>query len=150
MTAPPPPASLARPLAAPVLLAVLGGGAVGTLLRVGADAALPAAPGGFAGSTLLVNVAGSFALGLLIAALWSRLPLWARAGLGAGVLGSFTTFSALADSLWQLASSGAVSLALATLAAHLVLGLGAALGGLALGGRIARHAPPPLTDGSDE
>ena len=150
MTAPPPPAPLARPLAAPVLLAVLGGGAVGTLLRVGVDAALPTTPGGLAGSTLLVNVVGSFALGLLVAALWPRLPLWARAGLGAGVLGSFTTFSALADSLWQLTSSGAVGLALATLAAHLVLGLGATLGGLALGARIARHAPPPLTDGSDE
>lgn len=150
MIAPPSPAAPARPLAVPVLVAVLVGGAAGTALRVAIDVALPSAPGGFAWSTLIVNVLGSFALGLGVAALWARLPLWARAGLGAGLLGSFTTFSALADSLWMLGAGGQVALAIATLAAHLVLGLAAAVSGLALGARLTGRGPAPFTDGSDE
>lgn len=144
------PASPARPLAVPVLLAVLGGGAVGTLLRVGVDAALPHAPGSFAWSTLVVNVVGSLLLGFGVAALWERLPLWARAGLGAGLLGAFTTFSALTDSLWLLVEARSPLVALATVLAHVGLGLAAAVAGLALGARQAGHRPRSLGDGADE
>jgi CrcB protein len=122
------------------IVAVLVGGALGTALRVAVDATLPHDTAQFALSTVLVNTVGAFVLGLLVATLWPRVPGWARAGLGAGVLGSFTTFSALAVAVVALAEVGDVLVAVATVVASLVLGLLAAWAGLAAGGRRARAA----------
>jgi CrcB protein len=116
------------------IVAVVIGGAVGTGLRLAVDAAVPHSPTQFAASTLLVNTVGAFVLGLLVATLWPRVPTWARAGLGAGLLGSFTTFSALAVSVVALAEAGDVLVAVITIIASLALGLLAAWAGLALGG----------------
>ena len=60
------------------LLAVFVGGLIGTTLRVLLDLAVAHDLDEFALSTLLVNVVGSFVLGVLVAA-----PLVARAGVGA-------------------------------------------------------------------
>lgn len=125
------------------LLAVLLGGAIGTGLRLALDALIPHADDGFPWSTLLINVVGAFALAVLVARLWPVAPEWLRAGLGAGVLGSFTTFSAVAVSLVSLADAGAWAEAAAFLALTLVAGLGAAWGGLALGRRLAPNAMEP-------
>jgi len=143
--------STARPVAhqgfgALDISAVFVGGAIGTTLRVAVDVALPHTPTEFAFGTLLVNTVGSFLLGLLVSGLWPRVPGWARAGLGAGLLGSFTTFSALALSIVTLAEAGNIMLAMVTVAASLALGLLAAGVGLSLGGRATgatsgRHAP---------
>lgn len=122
------------------LAAVAVGGLLGTGLRFALDTALPHADDGFPLSTLVVNVVGAFVLGFLVARAWSRVAGWVRAGLGAGLLGSFTTFSALAVSLVALARSDEWMLALAYLAATLALGLSAAWLGLRLGrprGRVA-------------
>jgi CrcB protein len=117
------------------LLAVFVGGLAGTALRLGIDALLPhSAPGTFPLSTLLVNVAGSFALGLLVARVWPSAPPWLRYGLGTGLLGSFTTFSALAVSLLGLTLTYP-AVAVLYLGASLVAGLGAAWLGLRLGRR---------------
>ncbi len=121
------------------IIAVLAGGAMGTALRLAVDAALPHTPDQVALGTILVNTVGSFALGLLVALAWPRLPRWARAGLGAGLLGSFTTFSALAVSVVALGETGGAVLAVLTVAASLALGLLAAGAGLALGRRGARR-----------
>lgn len=93
-------------------------------------------------STLAINVAGSFALGLLVARVWTSAAPWARAGLGAGLLGSFTTFSALAVTLVTLGFtwSAAVYLVLS-----IVLGLLAAWAGLRLGSR----RPVPIDGGTE-
>lgn len=117
------------------LLAVVLGGAIGTALRLGIDALVPHGDTGFPLSTLLINTVGAFTLGLLVARLWSSAPSWLKAGLGAGLLGSFTTFSALAVSLVSLSEAGEWMTALLYLAASLVLGLGAAWLGLRLGTR---------------
>jgi fluoride exporter len=117
------------------VLAVVLGGIVGTGLRLGIDALLPHGDAEFPWSTLVINVVGSFLLGMLVARVWPRSPQWLRAGLGAGVLGSFTTFSAVAVSLVTLASAGEVLLAAAYLAVTLIAGLGAAALGLSLGSR---------------
>lgn len=75
--------------------AVALGGAAGTLVRAGTDAAL--APW----STVLVDLLGAFALGLLLEAL-AQLPATSdRAGrlrllLGTGFLGALTTYGTLA------------------------------------------------------
>jgi CrcB protein len=127
------------------VVAVLIGGVLGTGLRLGVDALLPHEPTGFPWSTLLVNVAGSFALGLLVSRVWRAAPAWLRAGLGTGLLGSFTTFSALAASLVAMSAGGAALVALAYLAASLVTGFGAAWLGLRLGA-----ARPPVVLQEDE
>ena len=115
------------------LLAVLVGGAVGTALRLGIDTVIPHGDADFPISTLAINTLGAFALGFLVARVWLGATSWLRAGLGAGLLGSFTTFSALAVSLVSLTAAGFGMLALAYLAATLVLGLAAAALGLRLG-----------------
>jgi len=86
--------------------AVAGGAIIGGSARYGLDHAIPHAIDGFPWSTLLVNIVGSFALGWLAAAVWGRVPDWVRAGLGAGVLGSFTTFSAVAVAAVAIAEGG--------------------------------------------
>lgn len=116
------------------LAAVVVGGAVGTTLRLSIDAALPHSNTAFPVSTLLINTVGAFVLGMLVAWVWPTAPSWLRAGLGAGMLGSFTTFSAVAVSLVALAAGGQWMLAVIYLVATLALGLGAAWLGLRLGG----------------
>lgn len=127
------------------LIAVVVGGLVGTGLRLAIDLLLPHADDGLALSTLIVNVVGAFALGLLVGRLWPTAAPWLRAGLGAGLLGSFTTFSALATSLIALAATGQWMLALAYAVATLALGLAAAALGLRLGHR-RPNAPIDLVD----
>ena len=117
------------------IVAILVGGLVGTGLRLGIDALLPHADDAFPWSTLLINVLGSFALGALVARVWPVAPHWLKAGLGAGLLGSFTTFSALAVSLVTLAEAGQWLVGAGYLALSLIAGLGAATAGLFLGRR---------------
>ncbi|CAN5151556.1 fluoride efflux transporter CrcB [soil metagenome] len=111
------------------------GGLAGTGLRFAIDTLVPHTDSSFPLSTLVVNALGAFALGLLVSRVWPTAPGWLRAGLGAGVLGSFTTFSAFAVSLVSLGAAGERMLALAYLAATLVLGFAAAALGLRLGRR---------------
>lgn len=113
--------------------AVLIAGMLGTGLRLAADLALPHDDTGFPLSTLFVNIVGAFALGLVVARLWSRSPLWLKAALGAGLIGSFTTFSAVMVSLAAQTAHGLWLLAAGYLALSLVLGLAAAALGLRLG-----------------
>lgn len=126
------------------LAAVAAGGLIGTGLRLAIDTALPHTDSTFPLSTLIINSVGAFLLGALVARIWSTAPSWVRAGLGAGVLGSFTTFSAFAVSLVSLTDAGEPVIALGYLALTLVLGLGAAALGLALG------RPTPVPPGPDE
>ena len=82
-------------------LAVAIGGLVGTGLRLACDLAFPHADGELPVETLVVNLVGAFALGWLVGGLWTRptTPFWLKAGLGSGLLGSFTTLSAVMASL---------------------------------------------------
>jgi CrcB protein len=124
------------------LLAVFVGGLIGTTLRLLLDLAVAHDLDEFALSTLAVNVVGSFVLGVLVAALWSRAPGWVRVGLGPGILGSFTTFSALAVSVVALAQSGDLVGAVLTIVLSIGLGMLAAWAGLTLGARLAARRLP--------
>lgn len=86
-------------------------------------------------STLLVNVVGSFLLGLLtgMTLVGTRIPLSWRPALTTGFLGSFTTFSTFSVETVGLAERGEWRLALLNLGLQLLVGLGAAVGGLAAG-----------------
>jgi CrcB protein len=121
------------------LLAVLAGGALGTGARLAVDLLLPHGGTTFPAGTLLVNLTGALALGFLVARVWPVAPEWLRAGLGPGLLGSFTTFSALAVSAVELTSLGAGAAAIGYLVASLVGGIAAAALGLRLG---SRRVPP--------
>jgi fluoride exporter len=123
-----------------VLAAVAVGGVVGTGARLALDALLPHGDAGWPWSTLAINVVGSFALGLLVAGVWPTAPAWLRAALGTGLLGSFTTFSAVAVSLVAMTADGAPLLALAYLVASLALGIAAAWAGIRAGGTPRRAA----------
>jgi len=125
------------------VVAVAIGGVVGTGLRLTLDTVIPHTDTEFPLSTLLINVAGSFALGALVATLWRRTstPNWLKVGLGTGTIGSFTTFSALIVSLVSEAHYGLWMLAVLYLLLSLVLGFGAALLGLSIG---RRPRPAPL------
>ena len=115
-----------------VRLAILLGGAVGTGLRLLVDALVPVAT--FPLATLLVNLVGAYVLGRLAGAM-PHAPPRVRAFVGTGVLGSFTTFSAVAVDLVAL---GGRPLVLATYAvATLAGGLGAARLGRAQGAEAA-------------
>ena len=106
---------------------------LGTGLKLGVDLVLPHTDDSFPLSTLIINALGAFALAALVSRFWSTAPAWLKAGLGPGLLGSFTTFSAFAVSLVSLSAAGQWMPALAYLALTLVLGFGAAGLGLALG-----------------
>lgn len=109
-------------------LAVAAGGLAGTELRYGLGLAFPELPGSFPWTTLCINVAGSFVLAALTT-VWMARPqtaFWLRAGLGPGLLGSFTTFSAVVFFLDQQARDGQHGAWIAYLMLSLVLGLAAA------------------------
>lgn len=111
--------------------AVAVGGLLGTELRYGLGLAFPEASGSVPWTTLSINISGSFVLAALTT-VWMARPhtsFWLRAGIGPGLLGSFTTFSALAFSVDQLARGGFHAAWLVYLWLSLLLGLGAATAG---------------------
>lgn len=94
--------------------------------------------------TLVVNVVGAFALGYLLEALTRRgretvRRRKIRLGIGTGVLGGFTTYSALALQTQQLLGHGFGWLALVYVVLTLVGGTAACLGGIALAARADRR-----------
>ncbi|SMG41623.1 fluoride efflux transporter FluC [Agreia pratensis] len=120
------------------LLAVFLGGVLGSALRLGLDLAIPHADQQFPVDTLLINTVGSFVLGWLTAGVFRRgMSSIVKAAVGPGLLGSFTTFSAVILALVLLTVSGPDQLILAVvyLVATLSLGLGAAFLGLRLAER---------------
>ncbi|MDQ0820249.1 CrcB protein [Arthrobacter sp. V4I6] len=120
-------------------VAVAAGGLLGTELRYGAGLAFPETAGDVPWTTLVINVAGSFVLATLTT-LWIARPrtaFWLRAGLGPGLLGSFTTFSAVVFSVDQQFRGGLHGTWLAYLGLSLVLGLGAAAAGWKTGKALA-------------
>ena len=118
------------------LVAVSLGGAVGAALRFAIDTAAPDAL--FPWPTLGINVAGAFVLGLLPALAVVRRRVVALA-LGPGLLGGFTTVSAWAGQVRQLADDGHTGLA----GLCLVLTLAAGLAAAALGRHLAHRPEPP-------
>ncbi|HEU5223330.1 MAG TPA: CrcB family protein [Candidatus Lumbricidophila sp.] len=130
-------------------IAVALGGIIGTGLRLASDTAFPHTANAFPWDTLIINLVGSLVLGVLAGGVWGRpgLPPWLKVGLGSGVIGSFTTFSALTAASVTLTTAGAGWLALTYVGVSLLLGLGAAALGLRVGASAAhRRMPREITD----
>lgn len=115
-------------------LAVTLGGALGCAARFGAVLALRSLSPGLPLATLFVNVAGSFAMGAIVAHVSGREGFSdvIRLALTTGFLGGFTTFSAFSIETLLLWREGSAGLALVNVAANLVLGIGACVFGYLL------------------
>ena len=112
------------------------GGFLGTILRYAVGGAVGRLKAGwsFPIETLLVNVAGCLAIGLLAGVFESRGAVsgTARAFLFIGLLGGFTTFSAFGYETFQLARVGQWQGAALSIGLQLVLGIGAVWAGHAV------------------
>jgi CrcB protein len=110
-------------------VAVLGG--LGAVARYRLSAAVATRAGGdFPVGTLVVNITGTFALGVLVgAAVSDRAELL----LGIGFLGGYTTFSTWMVETEQLGEAREVVLLVANVAVPMLLGLASARLGYVLG-----------------
>jgi CrcB protein len=120
------------------------GGAVGTALRVAITMFVPDTEP-FPVPVFAVNLVGALALGLLLEALARSGPdegrrLGARLLVGTGVLGGFTTFSALATATAQLAIGDAPWWAAAYALGTVLLGAALSVAGIAVGRRVGRRS----------
>ncbi|PZQ88260.1 MAG: hypothetical protein DI534_12435 [Leifsonia xyli] len=110
------------------------GGVAGTAAREGLGLVIPSA-GGVPWAILVANLAGAFALGVLLEALVRRGPDHGirrrlRLLLGTGFLGGFTTYSALATDTAVLFGAGNAGLATAYALGSVVVGALATTAGI--------------------
>lgn len=121
----------------PVWLAVALGGAAGSVARWQVGLWTRAQWPGFPWGTLLVNVSGSFVIGMVAGySVLKPLPEWVRIGVMTGILGGYTTFSAFSLDTMDLWKAGTMP-AFGNIATNLGLGLLGCAAGLWLGRQIA-------------
>ena len=115
------------------------GGAAGAVARYAVDRAVTQAGAAPGWGTLVINLSGSFVLGLLFGVVAERGALsdpW-RLAIAVGFLGAYTTFSTLMLEAFRTAEGGAVPWALANVVGSVVLGLLAVAVGVTLGRAVA-------------
>jgi CrcB protein len=119
-------------------LGVVVGGSVGTLLRYLVVRITSTQDGGFDWTILFINVVGSFILAILAVSLFERHAdkVGFRLFLATGLLGGWTTYSAIIAGALLLTHLEAYSLASLTLLSSLALPPIAACVGLVLGSRL--------------
>jgi CrcB protein len=107
------------------VLAVLAGGAVGSLARAGTAEAFPTRSGEWPWATFTVNLAGALILGWLTTRLTEMMPptRYVRFLLGTGFCGALTTFSTFQVETLRLAKDGHAGVAAAYAAASLAAGM---------------------------
>jgi CrcB protein len=126
-----------------VLVAIALGGALGTVARFLLDTTFSDSAVHFPTTTLLINLSGSLAIGLLVPLVdnfSARAPL-VRPFLIVGILGGWTTYSTLAVDAVVLAKDGHVAAGVFSVVATVVGGLALVLVGHALGRRALGQAP---------
>jgi len=111
---------------------VAAGASLGALARWGAGLWLNASWGGFPLGTLLVNLVGGLLIGMALEWFGRTPDEMLRLLLVTGFLGGLTTFSAFSGESLALLQRGAIGLALAHTAAHVLGALAAAGLGLKL------------------
>lgn len=119
-------------------VALVAGGGLGAGARYLMDGAvMKGRKDAFPLGILVVNIVGSFVLGLLTGLGAAVAPAW-MAILGVGVLGGFTTFSAVAVETVLLAQRGRRDWAWANLLGTAIFAIVAAALGIMLGGLFPR------------
>jgi fluoride exporter len=119
-----------------VLLLIALGGAAGSVTRYVVDTWVSErVASAFPWGTFVINMSGSFLVGVLFALAIERnaLPASIRPPLMIGFLGAYTTFSTLTLETWRLVEGGATWLAAANVLGSAALGVLAMVFGLAVG-----------------
>ncbi len=118
-----------------LIMAVALGGAIGSVARyltgIGAGKLFGTA---FPWGTLIINIVGSFLIGVFVEAFalkWD-LPQAARVFLTVGICGGFTTFSTFSLDSWLLIDRGELGPAAAYMIGSVVLSVAALVAGLQL------------------
>lgn len=102
------------------------GGALGALMRFGAQNWIGSLPNGFPVATFLVNIVGSIAMGVLVGALAKFTPQYQneiRLFVAVGIFGGFTTFSSFSLDAITLIERGDVLLAAVYVVGSVLLSL---------------------------
>ena len=118
------------------LLLVAAGGSIGAALRYGVYFLIKPQP--FPYVTLLINIAGSFVLGIIMALSIKDVPTLKesyRLFLATGICGGFTTFSSFSYENIYLLQAGKYNLAFIYILASVVAGIAAAW----LGFKLVNH-----------
>ena len=116
-------------------LAVMAGGALGSVARYGVALAVARVMGlGFPWGTVLINIVGSFVIGGFAGATL-RMPISdaARAFVMVGLCGGFTTFSAFSLQTIELLRAGYAGRAVLNVTASVLLCLAATALGIRIG-----------------
>jgi CrcB protein len=119
----------------PYLLVALGG-ALGSMARYGSGVLVGRlwAPA-FPLATMLINIAGSLAMGVFIGYLARFTPSWradARLFVAVGIFGGFTTFSSFSLDTIAMVERGEIGLALLYVLVSVIVAVAALYGGLVL------------------
>lgn len=126
-----------------LIILIAGAGALGSLSRYALSGAVYAALGqNFAYGTLVVNVLGSFLLGLLmqLGLNTDMIPPHLRTAVAIGFIGAFTTFSTFTYETVQFIQDGAWGAAILNVVTSLILGIAAVFTGIFAGRLIAGGA----------
>ncbi|MCO5129610.1 MAG: fluoride efflux transporter CrcB [Xanthobacteraceae bacterium] len=118
-----------------LIAAVAAGGAIGSVARYLAGIGVGKLVGfGFPWGTLLINIAGSFLIGVFVESFALRwdLPQTARVFLTIGICGGFTTFSTFSLESVLLMERGELGAAAAYIVASVVVSILALFAGLHL------------------
>lgn len=116
------------------ILTVATGGAIGSLLRYAAvQLIMRLHPDPFPLGTMMVNIVGSFIIGLMMAKYMQHDSENARLFFITGLLGGFTTFSAFSWDALQMLQRGAFANAAFYIGGSVILSLAAVAAGFQLG-----------------
>src|SRR3569623_478981 len=119
----------------PYLLVAVGG-ALGSVARYGTGVLVGTVwRQSFPLGTMLINIVGSLAMGLLVGYLARTTPAWqndARLFVAVGVLGGFTTFSSFSLDTISMIERGETAQAILNVVVSVGAGLAALLGALVL------------------
>jgi CrcB protein len=117
----------------PYLLVAVGG-ALGSMARYGTGVLVGRAwDASFPLGTMLINIAGSLAMGLFIGFLARTTPSWqgdARLFVAVGVFGGFTTFSSFSLDSIAMVERGEIGQAILYVLVSVVVGIAALYAGL--------------------
>lgn len=116
------------------------GGAAGAVSRYLLQGWVDDLAGGrFPWGTFVINISGSFALGVIFALAVDRAVLSpeVRVPIMVGFISAYTTFSTLMLESWRLVEEGDLVFAFANLAGSVVVGMIAVVAGLAVGRALA-------------
>ena len=116
------------------ILCVAAGGAIGALLRYAAAQLVQHfQPSAFPAATMLVNILGSFIMGVMMAKLLQQHSESAQLFFVTGVLGGFTTFSAFSWDALQMLQRGQTASAGIYIAGSVIFSLAAIAAGYRMG-----------------